>query len=297
MVSLSAAMRASLVGVIINALLATIKIFVGVVGNCYALIADGIESTTDIVSSIAVLSGLYIAKLPPDDNHPYGHTKAESIAAMVVSFLLFGAALLIAVESIKEIMTPHHAPAWYALPVLVVVIIVKESLFRFVIKVNDTLDSTALKGDAWHHRADAITSAAAFVGITIALIGGKGYEAADDYAALAACCVIVVNSVSIFRAALHELMDGSVPTDTQRHIRRLAQDVAGVVAIEKCRIRKSGVVLLMDIHVQVDGGISVTEGHSIGHNVKNILIASTLNIADVVVHIEPVSIEPASETP
>jgi cation diffusion facilitator family transporter len=172
------------VGMAVNIVLAIVKIVAGVLGNSNALIADGIESTTDIISSLVVWTGLKISTFPPDDDHPYGHGKAESISAMVVALALFAAGALIAVQSIRELHVPHHTPAWFTLLVLALVIAIKETLFRFFSRVGLQLSSTDVQGDAWHHRADAIPSAAAFIGISIALIGGKGYERADDWAAL-----------------------------------------------------------------------------------------------------------------
>ena len=200
--SVQKGLMAAGVGMAVNIVLAIVKIVTGIVGNSYALIADGIESTTDIVSSLVVWTGLKISSLPADEDHPYGHGKAESIAGMVVALALLAAAVFIAIQSVREIITPHHAPAWFTLLVLALVIGTKETLYRFVFKVGDELTSTAVKGDAWHHRSDAITSAAAFIGISIALIGGKGYESADDWAALLACAVILFNGYRIFRAAL-----------------------------------------------------------------------------------------------
>jgi cation diffusion facilitator family transporter len=285
--SVKAGLMAAGVGMAVNIVLAIVKIVTGVVGNSYALIADGIESTADIVSSLVVWTGLKISSLPPDEDHPYGHGKAESIAGMVVALALLAAALFIGTQSLREIITPHHSPAWFTLLVLALVIGTKEALYRFVFKVGDELTSTAVKGDAWHHRSDAITSAAAFVGISIALIGGKGYESADDWAALLACAVIVFNGQRIFRAALNEIMDAAVPGQQQNDIRRISSMVAGVVRIEKCRIRKSGLGLFVDIHVEVDGDLTVRRGHEIAHEVSTCLKSSSLGVQDVTVHIEP----------
>jgi len=287
MVSVETGLRASAIGIVTNFGLAIIKVVVGVVGNSYALIADGIESTADVVSSFIVWSGLRIASRPPDADHPYGHGKAESIAGVIVAAALLGAAALIAWQSVGEILNPHGAPAWFTLVTLVLVIVVKETLFRFVNKTGDSLDSTALRGDAWHHRSDALTSAAVFVGISVSLIGGKGYESADDWAALFACGIIAFNGIRLLRPALSEVMDAAVEAETQISIRAIAGGVAGVAAIEKCRVRKSGLGLCMDIHVEVDGHMTVSEGHEIAHRVKDALTASELRIADVVVHIEP----------
>jgi cation diffusion facilitator family transporter len=280
-------LRISGASIALNVLLAAAKIVTGVVGSSYALVADGIESSMDVVSSMVVWSGLRIATRPPDRSHPYGHGKAESMAAVLVSAILLGAAAMIAVQSVGEIRTPHHAPAWYTLPVLVGVVAVKETMFRVMRRAGRGLHSTALQADAWHHRSDALTSVAAFVGITVALIGGEGYEPADDWAALAACAVIAFNGMRLLRPALDEVMDAAIPEETQREIRAVAGAEAGVVDVEKLRVRKSGLGLLMDIHVEVDPEITVREGHAIGHRVADRLKASRLPILDVVVHVEP----------
>ena len=287
MSNLELGMRAVILGVMANLSLAVIKVITGVVGNSYALIADGIESTADVVSSLIVWTGLRIAGKPADEDHPYGHGKAESIAGAIAALGLLTAAGIIAAQSIYEIHTPHHAPEWYTLVVLVVVIGVKEFLARRVLMASDALESTSLKVDAWHHRSDALTSAAVLIGIAVALWGGPGYESADDWAALVACVVIAINGLILLRFAVREIMDESVPASTQDQIRLVAGAVHGVQAIEKVRVRKSGIGLYMDIHVQVDGQMTVRESHAIGHRVKDALLGSGLRIEDVVVHIEP----------
>lgn len=287
MASIETGLRLSKLALVINTLLAVVKITAGIIGHSYVLIADGIESTADIFSSMVVWSGLRVAVIPADENHPYGHGKAESVASVVVAVLLLGAAALIAVQSVREILTPHQAPHWFTLPLLLVVVVVKETMFRFVFRAGNSLESTALKGDAWHHRSDALTSAAAFIGIAIALIGGPGYESADDWAALLACGVIAWNGFSLLRAAVDELMDATVAPGTVASVRQLAGDVEGVLAIEKCRVRKLGLHLALDIHVVVDGDLSVRSGHEIAHRVKDRLLASPHHINDVTVHVEP----------
>jgi cation diffusion facilitator family transporter len=287
MATVETGLRLSRLALLINTLLAGVKIVAGVVGHSYVLIADGIESTADIFSSVVVWGGLRVAVMPADENHPFGHGKAESVASVIVSLLLLGAALLIAVQSVREILTPHQAPVWFTLPVLLVVMVIKETLFRFVFRAGRSLESTALKSDAWHHRSDALTSAAAFVGISIALVGGPGYESADDWAALLACGVIAWNGFRLLRAALDEVMDASVSPDVVAGVRKLAAHVEGVIDIEKCRIRKSGLHLALDIHVVVDGDLSVRRGHDIAHQVKDRLLQSQHRINDVTVHVEP----------
>ena len=278
----------AVLGIVINAALAAVKIAAGILGHCYALIADGIESTLDIFGSLAIWFGLRVAAEPPDDNHPYGHGKAEALAAIVVAFIVMAAALGLAVQSIREILTPHHAPAPFTLLVLVLVILVKETLFRKVIHTGEEIGSTAVKTDAWHHRSDAITSAAAFIGISIALIGGPGWEPADDWAALLACGLIGFNGWRLLIPALHEAMDMAAPVEVRDDVVKRALTVPGVADIEKCRIRKAGLEHYVDIHVGVDAELTVREGHRIAHDVKDAIRAARPSVADVLVHIEPI---------
>jgi cation diffusion facilitator family transporter len=287
MKSLRRGIKTVLIGVLLNALLAITKIVTGILGNSYALIADGIESTTDIFSSLIVWGGLKISARPPDDNHPYGHGKAESLAAFVVSVALLVAALIIVIQSIREIITPHHLPATFTLFVLVGVVITKELLYRFVFKAGNEVNSTAMKADAWHHRSDAITSAAAFIGIFIAVVGGEGYEMADDWAALIASGFIAYNGIRMMRFALHEIMDTVPGSEIEMKIREFARSTEGVLDVEKCYIRKSGVSYILDIHVEVDAELSVAKGHEIAHNLKDSLMNSSLSISYVMVHVEP----------
>lgn len=277
----------ALIAALVNLLLAGVKIAAGIIGGSYVLIADGIESTADILSSLIVWSGLRFAALPADANHPYGHGKAEPIAGAIVSVVLLGAAVMIAVQSLYEIRNPHSPPAPFTLVVLVVVVVVKEVMFRLSWRTGSAIDSAALKADAWHHRSDALTSVAAFVGITIALVAGPGFETADDWAALLACAIIAWNGFRFLRNSLDEMMDAAVSPSIVEEVRRLAGDVEGVVEIEKCRVRKVGLHLALDIHVVVDGDLPVRRGHAIAHQVEAKLLHSHHRINDVVVHIEP----------
>ena len=280
-------LKSTFIGILVSFFLATIKIFTGIVGNSYALIADGIESLTDIFTSSIVLTGLYFASKPADENHPYGHGKAEPFAGVAVSFGIFIAAMIIIVQSIYEIITPHHAPAPFTLIVLILVIITKETLFRFLIKVGTTVNSVAVKSDAWHHRSDAITSAAAFIGILIALLGGTGFESADDFAALFASVIIIINAYRIFKPALFELLDTAPPTQVIQKVKDVAGQVENVMGIDKCFVRKMGFDYFVDIHVLVDANLPVYKGHEIAHIVKDQLMNEYSNISDVLVHIEP----------
>lgn len=281
----------TIIGIITSIVLAAIKAIAGVTGNSYALIADAIESASDVFTSIIVLTGLKIARRPADETHPYGHGKAEPFAGIIVSAALFIAAIVIIIQSLHEIITPHHAPAPFTLIVLIAVVITKEFLFRFIIKVGNTVDSVAVKNDAWHHRSDAITSGAAFIGIAIALIGGPGYEQADDYAALCASAIIIYNAFRLFRPALFEIMDTAPSPEIIRSVVEASLMVNGVVAIDKCFARKMGFQYYIDMHVIVDGNITVHKGHEISHQVKDKLVDSFQNISDVLIHIEPATEE------
>lgn len=282
--------RIALTGMLVNVVLAAAKISAGLFGNSYVLIADGIESTLDIGGSAVIWSGLKFASRPPDATHPYGHGKAEPMAAAAVAVGVLLASLGLAVQSVREILTPHHAPAPFTLAVLVVVVIVKELLYRSVIRLGKNVESTAVKTDAWHHRADAMTSTAAFIGISIALIGGAGWESADDWAALFACGIIGANGCRLLFPALHEMLDTAPRGEIVPRIQRAAASVPGVVEVEKCLVRKMGLSFYVDLHVGVDGEISVRDGHRIAHEVKAAIKSADSRIADVLVHIEPAAL-------
>ncbi|HEX4000674.1 MAG TPA: cation diffusion facilitator family transporter [Pirellulales bacterium] len=280
--------RIILWGVLLNALMAAVKICAGVLGQAYALVADGVESLADVVSSLVVSGGLRIAAIPPDENHPFGHGKAESLSAMVAAVALLATGVGIAIQSIRALLNPPSTPpAVYTLVVLVGVIGVKELMFRMIDRMGRQIGSQALLSEAWHHRSDAITSLAAFIGITVAIVGGPRYIRADAWAALLACMIIVGNGVRLFRRALDDVMDSAPAAEVDDQIRRIAAAVPEVAAIEKCRVRRSGLSLLVDIHVEVDGNLTVRRGHEIAHDVKQALLDSQLSILDATVHIEP----------
>ncbi len=274
-------------GIIVNSMLALIKFITGIKGSSFALIADAVESLTDIFKSIIVILGLKIASKPRDENHPYGHGKAEPIAATIVAMGIILAALYIAYKSLVEIRNPHTIPAWYTLIILAIVIISKETLFRYVFKVGEDIESQAVKTDAWHHRSDAITSAAAFIGISISLIGGKGYASADDWAAFFSSFIIAYNGIRLLIPAIGEIMDIKPHTDIEDSVKSIAENVEGVKGVESCYSRKMGFDYFVDMHILVDGKISVKEGHKIAHKVKEEIMDKDKRITDVMIHIEP----------
>jgi cation diffusion facilitator family transporter len=280
-------MRTTMLGIGVSFILVFIKMAAGHIGHSYALIADATESSADVLSSGLLWIGLRIAQKPPDNEHPYGHGKAEPLAAIVISLFLMAAAVWIGWHAVEFIRTPHPMPRSFTLYVLLGVILVKEGLFWYVLKVGKQIGSQAVKSDAYHHRADAITSIAAFIGISIALLLGPGHESADDWAALVAACIVLYNAISLLRPAVNEVMDAAPSKEIVGRVRHLAGQNPLVRKVEKCYVRKMGFDYFVDIHIQVDGALSVTEGHAIAHAVKATLLESKLRIKDVLVHVEP----------
>lgn len=287
MTSEATAIRTTYFSIIGNTCIAIIKGIAGVFGNSFALFADAIESLTDIFASILVLFGLKYANRPADKNHPYGHGRAEPLITFLVVGFLVTSATIIAYESIINIGTQHELPKLWTLFVLGPLIIWKEISYRLVIKKAMETNSSSLKADAWHHRSDAITSIAAFIGISIALYFGKGYESADDWAALLAAVFIFYNSYLIFRPALSEIMDEHVHDELIEKIRIVAIKVDGVLDTEKCFIRKAGMKYHVDLHAIVDGNITVKIGHEIAHNLKDTLRKDIPQLGHVLIHVEP----------
>lgn len=281
------AIKATYFSIFGNAALSLVKWLTGYFGNSYALIADAIESTTDIFSSLLVLFGIKYSNRPADRNHPYGHGRAEPLITFLVVGFLITSATIIAYKSILNIGTAHALPKPFTLIVLGVIIVWKEVSYRIVIRRSKETNSSSLKADAWHHRSDAITSIAAFIGISIALFFGKGYESADDWAALFSSVFILYNSYLIFRPALGEIMDEHLYDDLVESIRKVSQTVEGIVDTEKCFIRKAGMKYHVDLHAIVNAQISVKQGHDIAHKLKDTLKEKIPELGNVLIHIEP----------
>jgi len=281
------AIKATYLSIISNTLLAIIKAIAGIFGNSYALIADAIESTTDIFSSFFVLFGIKYANKPSDENHPYGHGRIEPLITFLVVGFLIISATVIAYESVQHILTPHKTPKSWTLIVLGIIILWKEFSYRMMIKKSIEINSSALKADAWHHRSDAITSIAAFIGISIALIFGEGYETSDDWAALFASAFIIYNAYKIFKPALSEIMDEHLYDDLVLEIRTISNDVEGVMDTEKCFIRKAGLKYHVDLHAIVDATLTVKQGHTIAHTLKDALKYKIPQLDQILIHIEP----------
>lgn len=278
--------RSAQFGLLVNAVLAITKVLAGVLGNSYALIADGIESTADVLSSTIVWSGLRIAARDADTEYPFGYGKAETLAAATVALMLVAAAIAIAIEAVREIVTPHHSPAPFTLVVLILVVFVKEVLFRKVYAVSTQVGSEAVRADAWHHRSDAITSLAAFIGISVAIWGGPGWESADDWAALVAAIVIAWNGQRLLRSAIAGLMDRAEPA-IREQIHGIATTVDDVRAVEKVIVRRAGTDYFADLHVHADPAMSLHDAHIVSGKVKRAIMTRMPNVRDVLVHMEP----------
>ena len=274
-------------GMALNAALAVVKITGGVLGHAYALVADGVESLSDIAIAVLIWAGFRWAARPPDHDHPYGHGKAEAVAGLFTALVVLGASAGIGWHAVKEIRHPQQLPQWWTLAILAAVITAKVVFSRRLDKASRDTDSTALGAEAWHHLSDAITSAAAFIGISIAVVGGAAYAAADGWAALVASAVIALAGLKIFQKALNEVMDIAVPAELEYGVRSIAAKVPGVANVDKCRVRKSGLSYLVDIQIRVAGDLSVRQGHEIAHQVKDTLLASRFRVSDVSVHVEP----------
>ncbi|MEY4893627.1 MAG: hypothetical protein RL751_437 [Bacteroidota bacterium] len=284
---LQEAQKAAILSVLTNTILAGAKGFAGIVGHSDALIADAIESCADIFSSFLVLIGIRYANKPADEDHPYGHGKAEPLITFAVVGFLLISATIIAVESIRHLSEKQEQPAFFTLYVLAAIILIKELSYQYVYRKGQQTNSTSLKADAWHHRSDAISSLIAFLGILATFLLGKGFEKADDWAALIASFFIVYNAYRIFRPALGEIMDEHTHHDLIDQIHVASATVPGVLGIEKCWARKNGMTYVVDLHLELDGNLSVTEGHAISHALKDHLMQEFPYLTEILIHIEP----------
>lgn len=285
--------RNTLIGLVASILLAGGKFVAGVMGHSSALIADAVESLADTVGSLVVWQAIRVSEKPPDLDHPYGHGKAEAVAALAVGGMLLVAAAIIVVKALHEIITPHVPPAAWTLIALAGVVVVKEWLFRLLLGGAAAHDSQAARADAWHHRSDAITSGAAILGVSVAvwgphLTGIPNLVLADEAAALLASGIIVRTAISLIMGPLHELLD-SAPHGLLTRIEDIARQVDGVMLVEQLQARKSGRVYFVDMHLHVDDDLTVGVAHAISHRVKERVRAEIPSVADVLIHIEPAS--------
>ncbi|MFZ4116490.1 MAG: cation diffusion facilitator family transporter [Chthoniobacterales bacterium] len=284
--------KVMLSGIFLNIFLGVIKSTAGLLGHSNVLIADGIDSIVDVFTSVMTWGALKYAAKPPDQEHPYGHGKAESLAAVAGALILLTTGIAITFFSIQNIIsiqhgTLPHPPEKYTLLILLIAIVIKEGFFRVLTHQARKIGSTSMLAEAWHHRSDVMISLTAFIGIAISIFGGKRYANADDWAALLVCFIIFYNATTILHVSFREIMDAQVSHDLEEKILKLACEIDGVESAEKCRVRKSGLSLLADLHIRVDGQLSVLKGHTISHQVKDHLLNANLALEDITLHLEP----------
>jgi cation diffusion facilitator family transporter len=300
---LERSLRATFLGIAVNIILGCAKFAAGILGHSHALIADATESFADIFNSLIVWRGIVVAETPADEDHPYGHGKAEPLAAAFGAVMLLLAAFWISIKAsidVAETFNPQglvfrEPPQWFTLLVLGVVVMVKEGLFRFVLSEGTALENTAVTTDAWHHRSDAITSVAAAIGIAVALVGGKYFVVADDAAAIFAAFIIGFNGLLLLRPAVSELMDKAPDRNLNEEVLKIASTVSGVGRVEKCFVRKMGYQFYAEMHIEVDPRMTVLRSHEIAHDVKNRVREKLPRVSDVLIHIEP--LRPAVKQP
>ncbi len=284
--------RTTQAGLATNVGLVLVKLVAGIAGHSYALVANAAESSGDIFSSLIVWLGLHVAAQPADENHPFGHGKAEPLAALAVALLLIGAAIAIAAGAVQQISTPHRLPEPFTLLVAGAAFTIKGYLARRVDEVGADVGSTAIRADAGHHASDALSSAAAFVGIAVALvgghmIGGRGWEAADDWAALVAAAIVAFNGVRLIRPALADLMDTAPSATLLERVRLAANSVPNVRLIENLKMRRSGLGYFVELHVQADPEMSLHDAHELSGSVKGTILQIAPFVQNVLVHMEP----------
>lgn len=279
--------HAALLGLAVNLLLGVVKLVGGILGHSFALIADAVNSIGDVVTTLVVLFALRVAQRPPDAEHPYGHSRAEGIAASNVAILMIVSALLVGWEAIQRLSNVNLAPPVWTLWIAGANVIIKEGLYRYKFKIGRRLGSASIIANAWDHRSDALSALAVLIGLATVRIGGARFMWADEAASLVVVAAIVWTGVQLFRSSASELMDVQADSKYVNRIRATALLVKGVEDVETLWVRKSGLEYFADIHIQVDPSLTVAEGHRIGHRVKDHLLEEYVSLRDVLVHLEP----------
>ncbi len=281
------ASRAAWLGFAVNLCLGLIKLIGGLVSNSFALISDAVNSLGDTLTSIVVLFALYYAQRPADEEHPYGHTRAEAVAASNIALIIVISALYVGWGAIRRLTDVHEIPPVWTLWIAGANVLIKEGLYRYKLMVGRRIRSGAIIANAWDHRSDALCSLAVLIGLGVVRWGGPDFIWADEVAALVVVAAILWSGARLFQSSTSELLDPQADSEFVEQIRAIAQSVAGVSAVEKLWVRKTGLEYLADIHIQVDANLSVEEGHLIGHRVKDRLLKKFASLRDVLVHLEP----------
>ena len=281
------ATRAALLGLGVNLALGIAKLVGGLVGSSFALIADAVNSLGDVVTTVVVLLALRVAQRPADAEHPYGHTRAEGIAASNVAVLIIISAMVVGWEAIQRLSHPHAVPPMWTLWLAGANIVIKEGLYRYKIKVGKRTGSGAMIANAWDHRSDALCALAVLLGLLAIRLGGPRFIWADEAASLVVMGAIIWSGVQLFRTSASDLMDVQADPELVERIRAAARQVKDVRDVETLWVRKSGLEFFADIHIEVDQHFTVAAGHRIGHEVKDRLLRDFPRLRDVLVHLEP----------
>ncbi|MCA9090384.1 MAG: cation transporter [Planctomycetaceae bacterium] len=281
------ATRAALLGLGVNLALGIAKLVGGLVGSSFALIADAVNSLGDVVTTVVVLLALRVAQRPADAEHPYGHTRAEGIAASNVAVLIIISAMVVGWEAIQRLSHPHAVPPMWTLWLAGANIVIKEGLYRYKIKVGKRTGSGAMIANAWDHRSDALCALAVLLGLLAIRLGGPRFIWADEAASLVVMGAIIWSGVQLFRTSASDLMDVQADPELVERIRAAARQVKDVRDVETLWVRKSGLEFFADIHIEVDQHLTVAAGHRIGHEVKDRLLRDFPRLRDVLVHLEP----------
>jgi cation diffusion facilitator family transporter len=290
----ASARRVTAAGLLANLALGLVKLIAGMVGHSFALLSDGVHSIGDAFSSVIVLASLNIAQRPADPQHPYGHSRAESVGSLSLAWIIAFSGLCIGWEAITRLTEPHHLPETWTLWIAIANTVLKEALYRVNLHVGQRVGSQAVVTNAWDHRIDAFCSLAVVAGVAAVSWGGESYAWADGAAALVVAVVILWSAYSLLRTSASELLDQQADDEVVDEIRSAARNVSGVRSVEKLRVRRSGMELFADVHVEVDPNLSVERGHAIGHDVKAQLLDEFTALRDVLVHLEPESHRPES---
>lgn len=278
--------KVTIQAIIWNIILTVIKIIAGFLGKSNAMIADGLHSASDIISSVGVLIGNYVSATPQDKEHNYGHEKAETLVSFILSLLLIFVSITIGVEAFKSLFNLDKLQIPTILPLIVSVIsvLIKEYQYRITIKIANKINSPALKADAWHHRSDALSSVAAFVGIGGSMLG---FKALDPVASIVVALFVAKVGIDILRNSVNELMDLSIDEEQSNQIIKIAENTEGVRKLGELKSRKHGAMAYIDLTICVEGKLTVIEGHDIAHRLEKQIINDMEFVKGITVHVEP----------
>lgn len=269
-----------------NIFLTIIKIFAGIFGKSSAMISDGLHSASDIISSVGVLIGNKIAKTPNDKEHNYGHEKAETLVSFLLSILLIIVSLKIGWGALQSLFNLDSVQVPTLLPLIVSIISIgiKEYQYRITIRIANKINSPSLKADAWHHRSDALSSIAAFIGIGGAMLG---FKALDPIASIVVALFVAKVGFDILKDSTNELMDYSIDDEQEEQIRKIAEKTEGVINLGELRTRKHGAMAYVDLTICVNKDLTVLEGHEIAHKIEKYIINEMKFVKGITVHVEP----------